>query len=172
MSDSSILGHEPSKVQTRPSEDVSRPKREDIDAAATVATTVVNDDDDDTPDKVDQQHHPPASSSSGGPTVKTISKLSPFGALISRTLPQYKGNYPVGVFDIELPVREARSIGSFRHKELHSIEPGFQLDTVLFSVFYPTEEPTVQSTKVVWFPNLRQTASISLSTFQTQHKAC
>lgn len=91
--------------------------------------------------------------------MKTISKLSPFGCLLSRTLPNYKGPYPVGVFDIEIPVREPRSIGSFRHKTLHSPEPGFKLETVLFSVLYPAEAPSMDMNKVVWFPRLSQTVN-------------
>lgn len=141
------MGHEPSRVHTRPSEDVNRLHREP-------------EGEEERPDSDASKASSPATPAAGtGPTMKTISKLSPFGALISRTLPNYKGPYPVGVFDIELPVSEPRSIGSFRHKTLRSPEPGFKLETVLFSVFYPAEAPTMDMNKVVWFPRLSQTVN-------------
>lgn len=131
-------------MHTRPSEDINRLHREPEEGEELH-----------TDEKDNAQTSPTAGGS--GPTMKTISKLSPFGALLSRTLPNYKGPYPVGVFDIEIPVENPRSIGSFRHKTLHSAQPGFQLDTVLFSVFYPAEAPKMDMNKVVWFPRLSQT---------------
>ena len=42
----------------------------------------------------------------------------------------------MGVIDLEIPAREPRSFGGL---ELHDGRPALQLDTVLMSVFYPTE---------------------------------
>jgi platelet-activating factor acetylhydrolase len=137
--ENSAVGHEPSRVHTRPSEDTERSRQSQDDELQKTPSTPI------TP------------TPGPGPGLKTISKLSPFGALLSRTLPSYKGPYPVGVFDIEIPVEEPRSIGSFRHKTLHAANPGFSLETVLFSVFYPAEDPPADASKVVWFPKLAQT---------------
>lgn len=61
--------------------------------------------------------------------MQTLSKKSPFGALLSRTLPTYKGPHKVGVFDIEVPVESPRNIGSFRVKGMKDQEPGFKLES-------------------------------------------
>lgn len=146
----SALGHEPARVHTRPSQD-GRLHREPEQGEGDEDAELHHDSND------NSNKNPNLGGS--GPTVKTISKLSPFGALISRTLPNYKGPYPVGVFDIELPVENPRSIGSFKHKTIHASQPGFQLDTVLFSVFYPADAPKMDMNKVVWFPKLSQTVN-------------
>ena len=84
------------------------------------------------------------------PLVETVSKRSPFGALVSRTLPKYTGSYPVGICDIELPV-PTQTIGIFKHRKLSDTPAGLVMDTVLFSVFYPAEDVTSKD-HMVWFP--------------------
>lgn len=54
--------------------------------------------------------------------------------LLSSRLPAYSGKYPVGTIDLELPV-EKRNISNAILKETG--RPAFQLETVLFSLFYP-----------------------------------
>ena len=84
------------------------------------------------------------------PLVETVSKCSLFGSLLSRTLPEYSGPFSVGVSDVELPVPR-QSFGTFTHRKLPEREAGLQMDTVLFSLFYPTEDGP-SSKHVVWFP--------------------
>ena len=55
--------------------------------------------------------------------------------LLSSNLPEYTGPYKVGTIDIESPCKPSR-IGDVVYKD--SGEPAFVLDTVLFSVFYPS----------------------------------
>lgn len=85
------------------------------------------------------------------PELETVSKMSPFGALLSRTLSNYHGRYAVGVCDLELPVPH-ETFGNFIHKKMEGdAKAGLSLDTVLYSVFYPTpDEKTMK--KAVWFP--------------------
>lgn len=86
------------------------------------------------------------------PEVDTVGKHSPFGAMLSRTLPRYRGVFPVGVCDVELPVPHA-TFGNFTHKGMSDDHgsAGLSLDTVLYSIYYPTTDDTV-SKKVIWFP--------------------
>ncbi|KAG8857646.1 hypothetical protein FRB96_005664 [Tulasnella sp. 330] len=93
------------------------------------------------------------------PEVETVSaapKHSPFGALLSRALPRYTGAYKVGVTDIELPVPR-RTFGNFKHKKLSNAEAGLSMETVFFTLFYPSDPNANASGKVVWFPKLGQT---------------
>ncbi|KZV99493.1 alpha/beta-hydrolase [Exidia glandulosa HHB12029] len=91
------------------------------------------------------------------PMLHKVPKRSPFGALLSRTLPAYQGPYNVGVCDVEFAVDEPRTFGTFKHKTLPiEGEAGLLLKTVMFSLFYPAEI-TGKPQPVVWFPNLRQT---------------
>lgn len=87
------------------------------------------------------------------PTLETVSKHSPFGAMLSRTLPNYRGEYDVGVCDVEVPV-EPETFGNFTHKSIDPDEhgsAGLSLETVLYSIYYPTTERSVHK-KVIWFP--------------------
>jgi platelet-activating factor acetylhydrolase len=56
--------------------------------------------------------------------------------LLASKLPQYTGPHPVGAIDIESPC-EHRSISSFKVRETG--EPALQLDTVLFTLYYPAK---------------------------------
>lgn len=90
------------------------------------------------------------------PHLHQVPRKSPFGALLSRTLPEYSGKYDVGVCDIEVPV-DRQTFGNFKHKSMpDSGNAGLVMDTVLFSLFYPCEKPA-KPTPSVWFPSMRQT---------------
>lgn len=84
------------------------------------------------------------------PKLHEVPQRSPFGALLSRTLPHYTGPHPVGVCDIEIPVSR-RTFGTFKHKSLPDSDAGLAMDTVLFSLFYPCEAPK-KPPGVAWFP--------------------
>ena len=59
--------------------------------------------------------------------MQTISRRSPWGALLSRTLPEYQGPHAVGVFDMEIPVKAPRNVGSFRYRDIPLHEGGFKV---------------------------------------------
>lgn len=82
--------------------------------------------------------------------AETVSNRSPFGALLSRTLPGYGGPFPVGVCDIELLV-ERQTFGTFTHREMPGADTGLAMDTVLYTMFYPTDAGP-SNKRVVWFP--------------------
>jgi hypothetical protein len=92
----------------------------------------------------------PGEGPASAPKLHEVSRRSPFGALLSRTLPSYTGSYDVGVCDIEVPV-ERQTFGNFAHKSMPNKPAGLTLDTVLFSMFYPCEKPNSPK-PVVWFP--------------------
>lgn len=73
-----------------------------------------------------------------GPGASKEPKSRPpvgFREKIFRTpLPHYSGPYSVGWMDIEVPAREPRVFSNIKRKHKHLL----QLETVLFSVFYPS----------------------------------
>lgn len=93
------------------------------------------------------------------PHVHQVPRRSTFGALLSRTLPDYSGKYSVGVCDVEVPVAR-QTFGTFRHKAMKDSAgtAGLVMDTVLFSLFYPCERPEKDS-PVMWFPKCVEVAS-------------
>ncbi|KAM7219285.1 platelet-activating factor acetylhydrolase [Rhypophila decipiens] len=54
---------------------------------------------------------------------------------IFHSLPPYKGSYPVGYLEIEVPAREPRHFSEIKRNHQYALK----LDTVLFSVYYPCE---------------------------------
>ena len=71
--------------------------------------------------------------------------------MLSSSLPQYTGNYDVGIIDIEAPC-VPRRIGDYSYKETG--DDAFALETVLFSVFYPSVKGAVSSKpKHHWIAN-------------------
>jgi platelet-activating factor acetylhydrolase len=54
--------------------------------------------------------------------------------ILTTPLPHYSGPYGVGFMDIEVPVREPRTFSEIKRDHRHLL----QLETVLFSVFYPS----------------------------------
>ncbi len=93
---------------------------------------------------------PPPSTSEGPQTIQVVNKRSPFGAILSRTLPSYTGAHAVGVCDIEVPIRKQK-FGYFEHKSMPSRGVGLTVDTVFFTMFYPAVENETNC-RVVWFP--------------------
>lgn len=84
------------------------------------------------------------------PKIQELPKHSPFGALLSRTLPKYTGPFPVGVRDLEIPIPR-QTFGSFKHKNMPHSVAGIAVDTVLFTIFYPCETQD-KPKHVAWFP--------------------
>ncbi|KAJ3492207.1 hypothetical protein NLI96_g149 [Meripilus lineatus] len=97
----------------------------------------------------------PSRSDEGPQTFQIVNKRSPFGAILSRTLPSYTGDHVVGVCDVEVPVKK-QTFGYFEHKSMPSRGAGLTIDTVFFTLFYPSVKRETNS-RVVWFPRLRQT---------------
>lgn len=89
------------------------------------------------------------------PKLHEVPRRSPFGALLSRTLPKYTGPHEVGVCDIEVPIAR-QTFGTFTHKKMPDAKAGIAIDTVMFSLFYPCEHQE-KPKPVVWFPKLSQT---------------
>lgn len=146
----SKLGHDPNRINSRssaviPSDDKVSDLRKSASRGGAGAGGVPH----------------PEDADGGGPVMQTISRRSPWGALLSRTLPEYKGPHAVGVFDMEIPVSRPRNVGSFRYRDIPLHEGGFKLETVFYSTFYPAERPATPSKtdRVVWFPKLAQTVN-------------
>lgn len=115
---SRACGHEPERVSTRTSPHNPYYTERDLPTASPAhAEGRISSSND-----VDPDH-------TAGPVLRTLSRLSPFGALLSRTLPEYSGKHNVGVFDIEVPVKEPKNIGSFVLKDVPNAEPGFKLES-------------------------------------------
>ncbi|KXS96264.1 hypothetical protein AC578_5489 [Pseudocercospora eumusae] len=71
--------------------------------------------------------------------------------LFASKLPKYTGPHDVGAIDVEVPVREPRQVVDAVFKKDRN--PAFQLDTVLFTLYYPAEKGA-RSSKAnhKWFP--------------------
>jgi platelet-activating factor acetylhydrolase len=71
--------------------------------------------------------------------------------LLSTNLPPYTGEHDVGTIDLEVPVNPPRRVDETINTETG--EPAFQVDTVLFSVFYPSVNGSQGSKeKHLWVP--------------------
>ncbi|RYP31319.1 hypothetical protein DL767_005832 [Monosporascus sp. MG133] len=75
--------------------------------------------------------------------------------LLSNNLPPYDGPYNVGTVDIEIPSEEPRNFSNAVLKETG--ETAFRLDTVLFTVFYPSSPrgsrpPSSRASRHLWVP--------------------
>ncbi|KAL2196940.1 platelet-activating factor acetylhydrolase, isoform II-domain-containing protein [Corynascus similis CBS 632.67] len=73
--------------------------------------------------------------------------------LLAHPLPQHTGPYAVGTIDIEAPVSPPRIIHEARLKETN--EKAFELQTVLFTLYYPTTYDAAQASKAkrhTWVP--------------------
>ncbi|TVY51399.1 Platelet-activating factor acetylhydrolase [Lachnellula cervina] len=80
--------------------------------------------------------------------------------ILRTPLPYYSGPYSVGMLDIEVPVREPRHFSEIKREHAHLLK----LETVLFSVFYPSgfgsgqgESPEGQKkwSRPTWLPRPR-----------------
>ncbi|KAH6634718.1 platelet-activating factor acetylhydrolase, isoform II-domain-containing protein [Chaetomium sp. MPI-SDFR-AT-0129] len=70
--------------------------------------------------------------------------------LLARPLPQHTGPYAVGAIDIEAPVSPPRTIHEARLKA--SGEKVFELETVLFTLYYPASPPSPDAKRHTWVP--------------------
>jgi platelet-activating factor acetylhydrolase len=73
--------------------------------------------------------------------------------LLAHPLPQHTGPYAVGAIDIEVPVTPPRTIHPARFKGTN--EKAFELQTVLFTLYYPTTYAAATSSHVkrhTWIP--------------------
>jgi len=69
----------------------------------------------------------------------------------SSKLPPYTGPYDVGTIDLEVPCEDKRQLSEAVFRDTG--KPAFALDTVLFSLFYPTVKGAVsQKPKHLWIP--------------------
>lgn len=71
---------------------------------------------------------------------------------VFHALPCYTGPYSVGYLEAEIPVDDPRSFSRIKRES----RPALQLDTVLFSAYYPTDPGQVAGrTRVPWLPRPR-----------------
>lgn len=70
---------------------------------------------------------------------------------VFHALPYYTGPYSVGYLEIELPVDEPRTFSRIKREH----RPALRLDTVLFSVYYPTNADPAAEHRVPWLPRPR-----------------
>ncbi|KAK5943167.1 hypothetical protein PMZ80_004173 [Knufia obscura] len=70
--------------------------------------------------------------------------------LFSSNLPRYTGPHDVGAIDIEVPVREPRQIHGAVFKD--NAEPAFELQTVLFTLYYPAAKGAKTGKHHLWVP--------------------
>ncbi|KAI9648384.1 hypothetical protein NHQ30_003017 [Ciborinia camelliae] len=97
------------------------------------------------------------------PITKHPRSRSPVGLrekIFGAPLPYYSGPYSVGQMDIEVPVREPRTFSKIKRQHKHVLN----LETVLFSVFYPSgfgsgegvsPEGEKKWSRVTWLPRPR-----------------
>lgn len=70
--------------------------------------------------------------------------------LFASRLPKYTGRYEVGTIDVEAPLDEARSISGTMYKD--GGMPAFELETVLFSIYYPAVSGAKGRGRHYWIP--------------------
>ncbi|KAF3762254.1 hypothetical protein M406DRAFT_217998, partial [Cryphonectria parasitica EP155] len=70
---------------------------------------------------------------------------------IFHSLPYYTGPYSVGYLELELPAERPRTFSRIKRDSRHAL----QLDTVLFSIYYPTNVDPSSGARVLWLPRPR-----------------
>lgn len=70
---------------------------------------------------------------------------------IFHSLPFYTGPYNVGYLEVELPVDQPRAFSQIKRNHEHAL----QLDTVLFSIYYPSNVDPTTGARVPWLPRPR-----------------
>lgn len=70
--------------------------------------------------------------------------------LFSSNLPRYTGPHNVGAIDIEIPVREPRQVHNAVFKD--GGKPAFELQTVLFTLYYPAAKGARTGKHHYWVP--------------------
>jgi platelet-activating factor acetylhydrolase len=74
--------------------------------------------------------------------------------LLANRLPGYTGPYRVGALDIEYPLETPRRVSDARFKSKTDGEYAFEVETVLFTLYYPASHKARGSAadKYYWFP--------------------
>ncbi|KAG6364654.1 hypothetical protein INS49_006257 [Diaporthe citri] len=74
--------------------------------------------------------------------------------LLSNRLPGYTGPYRVGAVDVEYPLETPRRVSDARFKSKSDGDYAFEVETVLFTLYYPTSHKARGSAaeKYYWFP--------------------
>lgn len=70
---------------------------------------------------------------------------------IFHSLPYYTGPYNVGYLEVELPAEQPQTFSRIKRNSRHAL----QLDTVLFSIYYPTNADPKGGARVPWLPRPR-----------------
>jgi platelet-activating factor acetylhydrolase len=70
--------------------------------------------------------------------------------LFATKLPAYTGSYEVGTIDLEIPLRRPRLVSNTQFKDKKG--PAFQLETVLFSLYYPAIKGAKSPRRHPWIP--------------------
>lgn len=70
--------------------------------------------------------------------------------LFASKLPRYTGQYEVGAIDVEVPVREPWKVAEAVFKK--DGKPAFELETVLFTLYYPAVKGARGKAKHRWIP--------------------
>lgn len=78
--------------------------------------------------------------------------------LLASKLPKYTGTYDVGAIDVEVPLEKSRKVSETVFKDTGA--PAFELETVLFRIYYPTNKgASSRKSKHLWIPKpIRLTA--------------
>lgn len=75
--------------------------------------------------------------------------------LLASRLPAYTGPYDVGAVDIEVPLNQPRRVNDITF--VRDGKPAFEVETVLFSLYYPTSKQrsggTRNGEKLYWIPS-------------------
>lgn len=72
--------------------------------------------------------------------------------LLASSLPPYTGPYDVGAVDIEIPLDRPQKVSDVTFKSTG--KPAFEVETVLFTLYYPTQKGSTQhpKDKLHWIP--------------------
>lgn len=81
----------------------------------------------------------------------------------SSNLPRYTGPHDVGAIDIEVPVREPRLIHDAIYKATN--KPAFELETVLFTLYYPIAKGVTTGKHHYWVPQPLWLTSVGYAKF-------
>lgn len=70
---------------------------------------------------------------------------------IFHSLPYYTGPYNVGYLEVELPAKKPQAFSGIKRDNKHAL----QLDTILFSIYYPSNDDPATGARVPWLPRPR-----------------
>lgn len=70
--------------------------------------------------------------------------------LFASKLPKYTGQHEVGTIDLEIPLDTPRMVSNTQFKDGRG--PAFQMETVLFSIYYPAIKGASSSKRHPWIP--------------------